>query len=244
MAASRLSRQRASDSVYEALRSAILSRSFAPGQRLNVHELAAELGVSLTPVKDALTRLEAEALIEIRPRSGTFVTAMSPDDVAEAFEIRCALECLAAEKALARATAADIAHSAPARRRDRRTAATDEDGRLPTPRATSSSTSASSRSPAAGGCCRCTRASTRTSRSRASICGHGDWKTRLAVGARGAPGDRRRVRARATRRRWWPRCGTTSCAPRNRWCAICDRRRSETASSPACALRSGELRPR
>ncbi len=104
-----LTRQRTSDSVYDALRSAILSRSFAPGQRLNVHELAADLGVSLTPVKDALTRLEAEALIHIRPRSGTFVTAVSPDDVAEAFEIRCALECLAAEKAMARASAEDVA---------------------------------------------------------------------------------------------------------------------------------------
>ncbi|HEY0874804.1 MAG TPA: GntR family transcriptional regulator [Vicinamibacterales bacterium] len=104
-----LSRQRTSDSVYNALRTAILARKFAPGQRLNVHELAAELGVSLTPVKDALTRLEAESLIHIRPRSGTFVTAISPDDVAEAFEIRCALECLAAEKALERATPEDIA---------------------------------------------------------------------------------------------------------------------------------------
>ena len=101
-------RQRASDSVYEALRDAILSRKFAPGQRLQVHKLAAELGVSLTPVKDALARLEAEALIQIRPRSGTFVTAVSSADVAEAFDIRCALECLAAEKALGRATAEDI----------------------------------------------------------------------------------------------------------------------------------------
>jgi DNA-binding GntR family transcriptional regulator len=104
-----LSRQRTSDSVYDLLRQAILSHKFAPGQRLNVHELAAELGVSLTPVKDALTRLEAEALIHIRPRSGTFVTAVSPDDVAEAFDIRCALECLAGEKALARATPEDVA---------------------------------------------------------------------------------------------------------------------------------------
>lgn len=105
-----LSRQRTSDSVYDAIRTAILARSFRPGQRLHVHMLAAELGVSLTPVKDALTRLEAEALIQIRPRSGTFVTEVSPDDVAEAFDIRCALECLAAEKALAWVTAADITH--------------------------------------------------------------------------------------------------------------------------------------
>jgi DNA-binding GntR family transcriptional regulator len=104
-----VSRQRASDSVYEAVRQAILSRALSPGQRLNVHDLAAQLGVSPTPVKDALTRLEAEALIEIRPRSGTFVTVLSPDDVAETFEVRCALECLAAEKAIEHATPADIA---------------------------------------------------------------------------------------------------------------------------------------
>jgi DNA-binding GntR family transcriptional regulator len=103
-----LTRSRTSDAVYSALRAAILSRAFAPGQRLNVPALAAELGVSLTPVKDALTRLEAEVLVEIRPRSGTFVATVEPDDLAEAFEIRCALECLAAEKALARATDEDV----------------------------------------------------------------------------------------------------------------------------------------
>jgi len=103
-----LPRGRASDAVYEALRSAILSRVFQPGQRLKVHELAQQLDVSLTPVKDALSRLAAEELIAIRPRSGTFVTAMSPDDVAETFEIRAALECLAAETVVARATDAEI----------------------------------------------------------------------------------------------------------------------------------------
>jgi DNA-binding GntR family transcriptional regulator len=103
-----VSRQRASDSVYDAVRHAILSRVLKPGQRLHVHDLAAQLGVSPTPVKDALTRLEAESLVEIRPRSGTFVTALSPEDVAETFEIRCALECLAAEKAIRHAPAADL----------------------------------------------------------------------------------------------------------------------------------------
>jgi DNA-binding GntR family transcriptional regulator len=103
-----LPRRRASDAVYEALRSAILSRVFEPGQRLNVNELAQQLDVSLTPIKDALGRLAAEELIEIRPRSGTFVTSMSPDDVAETFEIRAALECLAAEAAVVKATDADI----------------------------------------------------------------------------------------------------------------------------------------
>lgn len=104
----RLPRERASDSVYEALRNAILSSAFQPGQRLDVRELAAQLGVSPTPIKEAITRLEAEALIEVRPRSGTFVTAVSPEDIYETFEIRCALECLAGEKAIAHATPDDL----------------------------------------------------------------------------------------------------------------------------------------
>jgi DNA-binding GntR family transcriptional regulator len=95
--------------VYDALRNAILTSTFQPGQRLDVRHLAAELGVSPTPIKEAITRLEAEALIEVRPRSGTFVTAVSPEDIYETFEIRCALECLAGEKAIAHATPADIA---------------------------------------------------------------------------------------------------------------------------------------
>jgi DNA-binding GntR family transcriptional regulator len=104
----KLLRERASDSVYEALRNAILSSEFQPGQRLDVRHLAGQLGVSPTPIKEAITRLEAEALIEVRPRSGTFVTAVSPEDIYETFEIRCALECLAGEKAIAHAGPEDI----------------------------------------------------------------------------------------------------------------------------------------
>jgi DNA-binding GntR family transcriptional regulator len=104
----KLLRERASDSVYEALRNAILTSAFQPGQRLDVRHLATQLGVSPTPIKEAITRLEAEALIEVRPRSGTFVTAVSPEDIYETFEIRCALECLAGEKAIAHAGPEDI----------------------------------------------------------------------------------------------------------------------------------------
>ena len=145
-----------------------------------MQELAAELGVSLTPVKDALTRLEAEALIQIRPRSGTFVSAVSPDDVAEAFDIRCALECLAAEKALARATHEDVADLRGSPWRSPNPATRAHRSAAATRRATSTFTSGSSRSPAAAGWSRCTRASTRTSRSPASTRVTADWKTRLA----------------------------------------------------------------
>jgi DNA-binding GntR family transcriptional regulator len=101
-------RERASDAAYESLWQAIMSQVFLPGERLNVSSIARKLGVSLTPAKEALSRLAAEGLVEIRPRSGTFVTEISPDDVAETFDLRMALECLAAEKAMARFTGQDI----------------------------------------------------------------------------------------------------------------------------------------
>lgn len=94
--------ERASDSVFQILRESILTQVFRPGERLDIKDLTAKLGVSLTPVRDAINRLAAEGLVEIRPRSGTFVTDLSADEVAETFEVRMALECLAAEKMISR----------------------------------------------------------------------------------------------------------------------------------------------
>jgi DNA-binding GntR family transcriptional regulator len=95
----RIANEPANDAVHASLRQAILSSLLRPGERLNVHALAEQLGVSLTPVRNAIQLLAAEGLIEVRPRSGTFVARLSARDVRETFEIRCALECLAAEKA-------------------------------------------------------------------------------------------------------------------------------------------------
>jgi DNA-binding GntR family transcriptional regulator len=100
----RLPRVRASDSVFDILRENILGRGFRPGDRLDVRALADQLGVSATPVKDAINRLAVEGLVEIRPRSGTFVAELAPDAVAETFEIRRALECLAAERVVSHVT--------------------------------------------------------------------------------------------------------------------------------------------
>ena len=99
---------RASDSVFQILRDSILTQVFRPGQRLDIKDLTSKLGVSLTPVRDAINRLAAEGLVEIRPRSGTFVTDLSADEVADTFDIRMALECLAAEKMISRVTTQDI----------------------------------------------------------------------------------------------------------------------------------------
>ena len=101
-------RERASDAAYDSLRQAIMTQVFLPGERLKVGDLARDLGVSLTPAKEALNRLASEGLVEIRPRSGTFVTDISPEDVAETFELRAALEILAGEKAMARLTPRDF----------------------------------------------------------------------------------------------------------------------------------------
>ena len=99
-----INRTRASDSVYQILRDSILTQVFKPEERLNVKDLADKLGVSYTPLKEAISRLVAEGLIEINPRSGTYVTGINERDLAETFEIRLALECLAAEKAIDRVT--------------------------------------------------------------------------------------------------------------------------------------------
>jgi DNA-binding GntR family transcriptional regulator len=79
----KVKRERASDSVFKVLRESILDQTFLPGQRLDVKMLAEKLDVSLTPVKDAITRLMVEGLIELRPRSGTYVSLLSPRDIEE-----------------------------------------------------------------------------------------------------------------------------------------------------------------
>ena len=101
MQLTRLKRESAVDAVHNSLRQAILNSLLRPGERLDVSELAEKLGVSLTPVRNAVHLLASEGLVEIRPRSGTFVTVVTAEDVRETFDIRCALECLAAERAIA-----------------------------------------------------------------------------------------------------------------------------------------------
>ncbi len=101
--------QRLTDTVYRTLKEQILARTFLPGHRLKVDELAEQLGVSRTPLKDALNLLASEGLVEIVPRRGTFVSDVSAADIAEVFEIRRALELLAAETLAERITPDQLA---------------------------------------------------------------------------------------------------------------------------------------
>lgn len=95
--------------VYGALRDAIISARFAPGRQLSENELAEWLGVSRTPVREALVRLQDDRLVEIVPQLGTFVTRISMSAVADAQFVREALECAAVRLAAERASREDVA---------------------------------------------------------------------------------------------------------------------------------------
>ncbi len=90
------------DQVYLALREAITSARLVPGRRLSENELAGQLGVSRTPIREALALLREERLVAIVPQLGTFVTRVNPAAVADAAFVREALECSAVRLAAER----------------------------------------------------------------------------------------------------------------------------------------------
>lgn len=96
------------DIVYEALRDAIINQFLKPGERLMENELAEEMGVSRTPVREAIRKLEIEGYVVMLPRKGAYVAGLSIRDINNLFEIRSTLETLAAELAVLRATQEEI----------------------------------------------------------------------------------------------------------------------------------------
>lgn len=93
---------RASDRAYRALRAEILEWELQPGTVLGEVELSTRLGVSRTPVREAIARLTADGLVEPLPGRGSVVTDASVESVAELFELRAALEVEAAALAAQR----------------------------------------------------------------------------------------------------------------------------------------------
>jgi DNA-binding GntR family transcriptional regulator len=94
--------------AYVTLRDAIVSAELAPGRRLSENELAERLGVSRTPVREALARLRDDRLVAIVPQLGTFVTFIDEEAVADAHFVREALEVNAIHLVAAHATAAQL----------------------------------------------------------------------------------------------------------------------------------------
>ncbi len=79
--------------AYQRIRNGILSGTLANGNRLTEDYLAQALGISKSPVREAMNRLENEGLIVIKPRRGAFIRSFSPRDVDEIYDLREALEC-------------------------------------------------------------------------------------------------------------------------------------------------------
>ena len=96
------------DRIHDRLRSAIISGELSPGTPVIESELAARLGASRTPIREALRRLEAEGLLEPRGLRGSVVRELKSDEVECIFEIREALESLAARRAARTMRDADL----------------------------------------------------------------------------------------------------------------------------------------
>lgn len=96
------------DVVFEYLRRAILEGRLEPGKRLMEIKLAKQLGVSRTPIREAIRKLELEGLVIMEPRKGAYVADISMKDIVDVLELRSGLESLAAYLAADRMSDSDL----------------------------------------------------------------------------------------------------------------------------------------
>lgn len=99
-----LTKTNLNDQVYAVLRQRLLQRRPGPGVKISLHELAAELGVSRSPVHHALTRLVSEGLLSVKARRGYYVTPVTAQNLTEGYDVRLALELHAARASVATIT--------------------------------------------------------------------------------------------------------------------------------------------
>ncbi len=90
--------QNINEKVYFQLKESILNSIYPMGHKLSLEILQSELGVSYTPIKDALTRLAGEGLVEIVPRKGTYIKRIMPEEIAEIIDTRMYIESSAVEE--------------------------------------------------------------------------------------------------------------------------------------------------
>jgi DNA-binding GntR family transcriptional regulator len=103
------SNQLLGDVAYEAVREAILSNNLKPGDRVSEYKVAEWLGISRTPAREGLRRLEDKGLLTQHPRRGLVVASIDDDALQELYAVRELLEGAAAAMAAKRATEAEIA---------------------------------------------------------------------------------------------------------------------------------------
>ncbi len=96
--------------VYKRLKEMILANEFEPGEQLKQEQIAEMFGISRMPLHNAFQMLENEMLVEKRPRRGFFVTVVDTRRLIDAFEVREALEGVAARRVASVITGAEIAH--------------------------------------------------------------------------------------------------------------------------------------
>ncbi len=108
MASRRGSQKAIISEAYATIRADIITGRHSPGTHLREEQLAGALGVSRTPVREALRRLAAEGLINFVPNHGAFVNSWSVEDLRKVFELRALLESTAAGQAAPRIGEADL----------------------------------------------------------------------------------------------------------------------------------------
>lgn len=94
--------------VEDAIKRAIHEGSFAPGQKLNLDEIARQLKVSRTPVREAFRALELQGYLRVEPCVGTIVLGLEPQEITEIYTIRLNLEGLATRLAVPNITGEDL----------------------------------------------------------------------------------------------------------------------------------------
>ena len=94
--------------IFNTLREAIIVGELKPGERLMEVQLAEKMGVSRTPVREAIRKLELEGLVEMLPRKGAHVADLSVKDIMDVLEVRATLDGLATKLSASRITDEEI----------------------------------------------------------------------------------------------------------------------------------------
>lgn len=102
-----LKREALRDRVVKAIRDAIIEGRLRPGEKVPEGDLAQQLTVSRTPIREAIRVLESQGLVEVSPKRGTYITMPDPADAEDGLSVRAALEILAVEQAIDRSTEVD-----------------------------------------------------------------------------------------------------------------------------------------
>src|SRR6201994_1029014 len=125
----RAGRPSAADRVYRYAKAAILSRRLGAHDLLTEGELAGAVGVSRTPVREALLRLQADGLVRLLPKRGALVLPVTPDEVADVLETRRLVETFAVRKAITAPPSAGLVDALETHLTQMRTAMRERDAR-------------------------------------------------------------------------------------------------------------------